>query len=184
MCRGGRAAKAHHGSRARSDRYARSNTSLIRFVRSVRSPSPIGLTSLSSLSTLIRSCTRIAVCRCAPCCRGSVCCPAAPAHGYLYSYICISVYICICLIFSDLHLYILHIYHTFHDMYHMFFGSPIGLIFFCVMTTRFAPPIPIRFSRSRGARTAVQYYSGFFAPPAVPNVLYINTLCYFCGLHL
>ena len=67
-------------------------------------------------------------------------------------------------------------------MYHMFFVSPSGLIF-RVMTTRFAY-IPNRFSRSRAARTAVQYYSGFFAPPAVPNVLYINTLCYFCGLHL
>ena len=100
MCRGGMAAKAHHGSRARSDRCARSNTSLIRFVRYVRSPSPIGLTSLSSLSTLIRSCTRIAVCRCAPCCRGSVCRHAAPAHVYLYSYICISVYICISYIFT------------------------------------------------------------------------------------
>ena len=137
MRRGGRAAKAHHGSRVRSDRGARSNTSLIRFVRYVRSPSPIGLTSLSSLATLIRSCTRIAVCRRAPCCRGSVCCPAAPAHGYLYSYICISVYICICLIFSGLHLYILHIYHTFHDMYHMFFVSLDRLIF-CAMTTHFA----------------------------------------------
>ena len=67
-------------------------------------------------------------------------------------------------------------------MYHMFFVSPSGLIF-RVMTTRLHP-IPSRFSRSRTARTAVQYYSGFFAPPAVPNVLYINTLCYFCGLHL
>ena len=164
MCRGGRAAKAHHGSRARSDRYARSNTSLIRFVRSVRSPSPIGLTSLSSLSTLIRSCTRIAVCRCAPCCRGSVCCPAAPAHGYLYSYICISVYICICLIFSDLHLYILHIYHTFHDMYHMFFGSPIGLIFFCVMTTRFAPPHSYPFFTFARCANRCTVLQRFFCP--------------------
>ena len=67
-------------------------------------------------------------------------------------------------------------------MYHMFFVSPSGLIF-RVMTTRFAS-LPARFSRLRAAQTAVQYYSGFFAPPAVPNVLYINTLCYFCGLHL
>ena len=64
----------------------------------------------------------------------------------------------------------------------MFFVSPSGLIF-RVMTTRFAP-IPTRFLRSRAARTTVQYYSGFFALPAVPNVLYINTLCYSCGLHL
>ena len=67
-------------------------------------------------------------------------------------------------------------------MYHMFFVSPSGLIFH-VMTTRFAY-IPTRFLRLRAAQTAVQYYSGFFAPPAVPNVLYINTLHYFCGLHL
>ena len=93
------------------------------------------------------------------------------------------VYICIVtFVYACLHLYILHIYRKFHDMYHMFFVSLDRLIF-CVMTTRFAS-LPTRFLRSRGARTAVQYYSGFFAPPAVTNVLYINTLCYFCGLHL
>ena len=64
----------------------------------------------------------------------------------------------------------------------MFFVSPSGLIF-RVMTTRLRP-IPNRFSRLRCAQTAVQYYSGFFALPAVPNVLFINTLHYFCGLHL
>lgn len=67
-------------------------------------------------------------------------------------------------------------------MYHMFFVSPSGLIF--RVMTPVLRPVPARFSRSRTARTAVQYYSGFFALPAVPNVLYINTLHYFCGLRL